>query len=540
MVEGVIIVQDVKYRALLDAVEDFVKNAIGVQITDESDSDYGGFRCPDHLICEHWSAVNTFATMVVLFVNHNSQYYRSESLLQRIKMALRFIMMDIYFSGEMITTSNLAHILNSLLKSYRLLLRDNHEGEILPLLESFLTKCADSLKSCVADTPTQRLAIASGLIDYDKQFFDDSAVSKAQTYLSDRVDINHDGMYGYKSFNQSMLSNTMLLNIAKKINKPYMIDYVRRNLNFTLYNILPNGESILDCSLDTMQESPFGYAVWKGMSIIDHNGYYATVGDILLERFLGSIKDGYAHCYTEDTELEIVCRDYSRFFLTSSIGEFLIVEEELKNDAVHRLPLPSNYEKTFSESNIVRIKKGKMNATITGNNSTIFSMVNGQVAIQHIKVGYNCYGRHYFEPKKLEVNAGVYILRLKSDSDSIDPSKANLIIKTEFRHKPNCFEINISADGIKGVPFFLEFGIKRHGKLFINDRELDMADVGMVSMDSGEAVVKSGDDSITIRGGMIQHRIYRSEDVWTKNLKTASIMITPITPFSSKILIIWE
>ena len=68
-------------------------------------------------------------------------------------------------------------------------------------------------------------------------------------YLTDRVDINHDGMYNDKSFDSSMLSNAMLLNIAKKTNRPYLIDYVRRNLNFALYNLRQDGEFAPDCMM---------------------------------------------------------------------------------------------------------------------------------------------------------------------------------------------------------------------------------------------------------------------------------------------------
>jgi len=61
----------------------------------------------------------------------------------------------------------------------------------------------------------------------------------------------------------------------------------------------------------------------------------------------------------------------------------------------------------------------------------------------------------------------------------------------------------------------------------------------MVPMNSEEACIKCGDDSLTIRGGVNQHKIYRSEDIWTRSMKIASIMITPITPFKNTIQIFW-
>ena len=352
-----LIMQTIKYQALLEAVESFVKNALNVQVTDESNPDYGGFRCPDHLVCEPLSAVNTFTTMMILFFSQNSQYYHSPILLQRMKMALQFVIrsqnsdgtMNVYFSGKMKTTSNLACVINTFMKAYRLLFRDNINGDLLHTLESFLRKCVEILKSISPSNSTQSLVIQSVLFDFDKLFIDHLAFDKANSYLTDRVNINHDGMYSDRSLNYSMLSNAMLLNIAKKTNRPYMIDYVRRNLNFILYNLRSNGELSTDCFPGNEPEivSLSGYSVWKEMSILDHNGYYATAGDMVLDAFLNSIKDGYAHHHTDHPDMVHYCRDYSRFFFTSNIGEFLHIEDELNNDSINRLPLPSHYEKAF-------------------------------------------------------------------------------------------------------------------------------------------------------------------------------------------------
>ena len=549
-----LIMQTIKYQALLEAVESFVKNALNVQVTDESNPDYGGFRCPDHLVCEPLSAVNTFTTMMILFFSQNSQYYHSPILLQRMKMALQFVIrsqnsdgtMNVYFSGEMKTTSNLAYIMNTLMKAYRLLFRDNINGDLLHTLESFLRKCAEILKSISPFNSTQSLVIQSVLFDFDKLFIDHLAFDKANSYLTDRVNINHDGMYSDRSLNYSMLSNAMLLNIAKKTNRPYMIDYVRRNLNFILYNLRSNGELSADCFPGNEPEivSLSGYSVWKEMSILDHNGYYATAGDMVLDAFLNSIKDGYAHHHTDHPDMIHYCRDYSRFFFTSNIGEFLHIEDELNNDSINRLPLPSHYEKAFSASNIVRVKNGKMNATIMGNSNSIFSLENGQMVIDYFRIRYRYHGYHDFVPKKLETTANSYILRdwffhSQPIQGFIDPSQADLTILSEFAYKNDHFVIDVSATGEKGVPFLLEFGIRRNGNFFVNGIEYDKFDANLISIDEGETTIKTGDDSITIRGGKIQHRIYRREDVWTKNMQTVSFMITPITPFSNTIQIFW-
>jgi hypothetical protein len=539
-----------RYKILLEAIESFVRNAFNVQVLDEPNIDYGGFRCPDHLVCEPLSAINAFTTMTILFLNPKSQYYHSPDLLKSMKMAFQFInrslnddgSMNIYFSGEMKTKSNLVFVINTLIKSYRLLLKDNTEEDLHNQLGTLIKKGIDTLKSFPTENSAQKLAIASVLIDFDKLFFDRPASDKAMDYLTDRLDINHDGMYNDRSLNSSMLSNAMLLNVAKKTNKIYLIDYVRRNLNFTLYNLRQNGEFAPDCmmKMETEKAPTSAYSIWKEMSIIDHNGYYATAGDMLVDSFLNSIKDGFAHCHSDMPDIIHDFRDYSRFLLTSSVGELLLVEDELNNDSINRLPLPNHYEKTFANSNIARIKNGKMNATVMAGRN-LFSLENGQVVINHFGIRYKYYGYHDFIPKRLELTSGSYILRdwfrhtdTGSESGIIDISQANLIIQAEFAYRYDHFEILVSATGERGVAFLLEFGTKRVGVISIGDKECDFNNTNLISMDSKEAIIKAGDDVIRICGGMVQHRIYCKEDLWVRDIQNVNIVVTPIVPFTTK------
>ena len=146
-----------------------------------------------------------------------------------------------------------------------------------------------------------------------------------------------------------MISNEMLLNIAKKLNRPYLMEHVRRNLNLNLYNFCSNGEVITEYSLRPESESgtPQGYGVWKEMSIVDHNGYYASAGDMALGVFLRSMRDGYVQHQNNSASPNPKRGGNSRLFATSSIGELLLVEDEFNNDAIHRLPPPDHYKKVF-------------------------------------------------------------------------------------------------------------------------------------------------------------------------------------------------
>ena len=550
----VFMMQARRYKAIMEAAESFVRNALAVQVLDDSDPDYGGFRCPDLLVCEPWAAANTFATMTILFFNPDSQYYRSSELFQKMKLALNFITqsqyedgtIDAYFSGEMRAASNVAFAMNSLVKAYKLFSREAADEETLRSLESFLRKGAGAVKSKPVFAANQRWVAASALIEFDKLFLDHSAVARAESYLSDSIDINHDGLYSERSSTYSMISNAMLLNIAKKLNRPYLIEHVRRSLNFSLYNFYPNGEVVTEYSLRPESDSgiPQGYGVWKEMSIIDHNGYYASAGDMVLDVFLRNMRDGYVHYYISSSGPNFGRGGSSRFFATSSVGELLLVEDEFNNDAVHRLPLPDHYKRVFADSNIVRIKDGKTSVTIMGNNNILLAFHNGLAVIDGFRIKYAYYGYRDFLPKKLEVAARSYILRdwfnqwqSGPTPGRVEPVEVDLSILTEFTPRENGLDIDVSATGQKGVPLQLEFGIRKRGTLVVNGSEYDLSITDLVSMDGGDAVIKAGDDRLVIRGGVVQHRIYSSDDRWTANLHTTRLMITPLTPFSGKVQI---
>ncbi len=550
-------IQSLRYKDILSAVESFVRNALAIQVIDDSDPDNGGFRCPEHLVCETWSAVNTFNTMAVLFCNPHSQYYHSPGLLQRMRLALSFIVrsqneegtINTYFSGEISSISNLPFIMNTLIKSYRLLFRENVDRNMLNTIEIFLRKGVNAIKTKPLQGELQRLAGASALIDFDKIFLDHSALIKAENFLSNMVNINNDGLYTDNSPTYNMLFNLNLINIAKKMNRPYLMEFVRKNLNFSLYNFHPNGEVVTEYSNLHRIESglPHGYCVWKEMSIIDHNGYYASAGDLVLDVFLSNMENGFCRYYINDPNFSPNGRLLSKFFVTSNIGELLLAEEEFDNHAINRLPLPCRFERFFSNSNIVRFRDGKMSATIMGNNNILFAIRSNQVIIDGFRLRFFYKNFHNFGPPKIEASPKSYLLKdsytynkLISNNLPLQTEVNELEIITEISHKSTGFDIDICATGRKGIPLLLEFGVRKQGTLISDGMEYDLRNIDLHYIDSKEIIIKNGDDCINIRGGIVQHKIYDHDNRWTKNLFTTSLLITPLTPYYDKIQIIYS
>jgi len=400
-----------------------------------------------------------------------------------------------------------------------LLLRENLSYR--SILEPFIERAASALKSIPLSSPIQRLAAASVLIDFDQIFIDHASLVKAEDYLSDGIDINHDGLYGDKSIENNMMLNSILLNVAKKTGRSYMIEYVRRNLNFNLYNFCSSGEFSVIPSL--RNNMPQGYSVWKEMSIIDHNGYYASAGDESLNIFLARMQDSYCinHAGTRMSK-----GMYSRLFFTSNIGELLLAEDEFNNDRIIRIPLPSHYEKVFQNSNMARFRNGKIGATIIGNNSTIFAVNNGQAIVDGFSIKYLYNGYKDFIPGNLEITRNSYMLKGEVKGDF------SLSISNEFTYKGNGLDLDICATGHTRIPIQLEFRVRKQGTVVTGGKEYDLCNTELIFIDK-ETIIISGEDCIAIRGGVVQHRVYNTDDKWAGN--NTRLIISPLTPFHIKI-----
>ena len=66
-----------------------------------------------------------------------------------------------------------------------------------------------------------------------------------------------------------------------------------------------------------------------------------------------------------------------------------------------------------------------------------------------------------------------------------------------------------------------------------------MNTVDLVPMDDKDAIMRAGDDRLIIRGGVIQHRVYGSHDGGMTSPGVTRLMVTPLTPFSGRIQMIY-
>ena len=544
----------IHYETVLAVAEAFAAQALRLQVLDPSDLDYGGFRCPEHWICEPLAAANTLASLAVLYMTPDSQYYHNSELSNRLHLAMRFLThsqrpdgtIDGYARGEIHATPTVAEAAHALFRAYRWLSRENQHQALLQGIEAFLRKSIEAIKSKPVFTLHDCWVAAAALVEFDKQFGDSVALGRAESYLQEGIDINSEGVYSDRSPTYSMLSNAMLFNLAEKLNRPALLEYVRRSLNFLLYAFHPNGETVTEFSDHKGRENglPIGYSVWKNMSIIDHNGYYATAADLTLATYLRRIDNGLIRPHLNHPNRHFKGEGVSRFSMTADIGELLAIESERNNDWITRLPLPRQYEKRCPQSNIARIQRDRMDLTVIGDKQILFALRNGEAVIDGFRIKYIYHGFRDYEPTGLTVDGRQYLTQnqviqyvYKPTSTRREVLPLNLRIFTEIEPISDGLELRITTEGEARIPLQLEFGLRKVGSLHIGEMAHDLSNTDVVFLDKEPARIVNGRDEIEINGGVTMHKIYSFDDDWTMNHGTTRLLITPITPYEGVIRI---
>ena len=544
----------IHYETVLAAVEAFATHALRLQVLDPSERDYGGFRCPEHWVCEPLAAANTLASLTVLYLTPDSQYYHNSELSNRLHLAMRFLThsqradgtIDGYTRGEIHATPTVAEAAHALFRAYRWLAREEQHQVLLQGIETFLRKAVEAIKSKPVFTSHDCWVAAAALVEFDKQFGDSAASGRAESYLQEGININSDGVYDDRSPIYSMQSNAMLCSLAEKLNRPALLEYVRRSLNFLLHTFHPNGEIATEFSDHKGRENglPIGYSVWKNMSIIDHNGYYATAADLTLSTYLRRIDNGLIRPNVNNPNPHFKGEGVSRFFMTADIGELLSIESERNNDWITRLPLPRPYERKYIRSNIARIQREKMSLTIIGDKHILFALRNGGAIIDGFRIKYIYHGFRDYTPAGLTVDAKKYLTQnqviqyvYKPTATRREVIPLNLRIFTQIEPTSDGLELRIATEGEARIPLQVEFGLRKQGSLHLGEIEHDLSQTDVIFLDKEPARIVHETDEIEINGGVTSHKIYSSDGDWTMNHETTRLLITPITPYEGVIRI---
>jgi hypothetical protein len=223
-------------------------------------------------------------------------------------------------------------------------------------------------------------------------------------------------------------------------------------------------------------------------------------------------------------------------------------------------PLPSNYRKHFKHSQLARIRRDALSATLLAGTTTFFSLRRGSAALEAVRLSSAFFGKGQFQSEAIEEIDGR--LRLKQSLrgpyfQPLTPEKiaelrtyagmeSNGLLRQDHRasrsqsniqslestvdlvEHTDRLELQFRIEGTDHVPVAIELAFRRGGILEGVQPVKGVADAYLLG--SGGGRYRSGNDVISFGPG-------RTEHTWTQ-LRGAlgkwdghSVYLTGLTPF---------
>ena len=480
-----------------------------------------------------------------------SKYFNSPDLVEPLGLAIAYMLkaqhadgtVD-YYATNFHSNPDMAFILEVVSPACQLLRahsRPTHQGLAVEL-GKFITRGADGLVTGGVHTPNHRWVVCAALAWANSLFPNPRYVARADEWLAETIDLDPDGQYTEKSTTvYSPVVNRALITVARLLNRPALLEPVRRNLEMTLYYVHPDGEVVTEASRrqDRYQRGSMAryYLSYRHLALHDGNGRFAAL-----------------------------CREVERNARTqiNELGAFL-TEPELRRPLPPSAPLPTDYAKVFSYSSLARIRRGPRSGTILANNTTLFSFRHGSAALEAVRLATAFFGKGQFTADALETNSGRYTLRQKLEGPYFQPlsaaqiadgehtkmapngtladgsrakrARSNIMVQeavVEITENAGKFTLAISVGGTDEVPVAIELAFRAGGKL-TGVEPVDHVDNAFL-LRAGTGRYTVGDNTIEFGPGRTDHTYTQVRGALPK-WDGLSVYLTGLTPFKTTLTI---
>jgi hypothetical protein len=513
------------------------------QVDDALHVNFGGI--PDDFEIYHaGSAAHFVQSLTAAYVSPKSAYYHDPHLILRMQQSMNFLLKTQHDDGtiDLLTTNfhstpDTGFVVEPLAIAYKLL--DGNQRDDSAALRSdlrlFLTNAGKALTVGGVHTPNHRWVVSMALARIHELFPDARYIKRIDQWLREGIDIDGDGQFTERSTAvYSPLTDRCFITIARILDRPQLLEPVRRNLEMTLYYLHPNGEIATEASRRQDQylaRTPVAYYYpYRYMSLNDQN---STFGGMvyLLESNLGA---------------EVLSGNLP-----------YLLEDPLLQKEVPPGPLPDDYVRHFKDSGLVRIRRGMMGATILMLNPALFTFHYKQVVLQAVRMATAFFGKGQFVADELlveeyrcrlvQVLEGPYYQPISEEWIAADGNwdkmprgrrpvseVQRIRYQLEIVEIEDGFQLDFEAGGTDNVPVAIELSFRKGGKLDGGEPVPNLPDAYFLKEEG--LLYRYDDAAISIEGGLHQH-------AWTQlrgaepRIDGVSVYLTGYTPFKNRVLI---
>ena len=517
--------------AIVERNDAAVRAALQSQITDPASPNRGSV--PDQFgLHSAGSASGVVETLAASFVHPRSAFHRSAVLLERIRIAAGFLERAQSPQGniDLLTTNfnsppDTGFVVHNVATAAAIG-RLHGAEDIVTVLRPFLVRAGAGMAEGGVHTPNHRWVICSALAQINELFPDARYVRRIDEWLAEGIDIDRDGQFTERStLTYNVVTDRALLVMAAKLKRPELLEPVRQNLRSLLYLLHADGEVVTEISRRQDQFTRGGTnGYWfplTYLAVADKNAEFAT----LAQRSEGGAR-------------------------LSTLLEYPQLSQPLPAGA----PLPTDFERSFPEVGIARIRRGPLSATLVlGGSSRILSFRHGDAVVEGVRFATAFFGKGQFVPDAAEKRDSAYVFRQALEAPYYQPLSQKVTPETwgptraqrrqsevcrleqsaEVTERPNGFAVRIRAEGTAGVPLAVEICFREGGRLE-GCRAL-RATPGSYVLPAGTATYRAGANQIRFGPGGAAHEYVQLRGAEPK-LPGDSVYITGFTPFDRTVV----
>ncbi len=519
-------------QAKVDGLDKAIDSNLSRQILDKTHKHYGSMVSADGLYYGSMptSLLDGFLTASVL---PQSRHFKSALVAERMEMAARaFGRLQTKDGNWNLPTTNFnsppdtAFIMQGIsvtLMNARQYGFPELEKWLLPAVE----RAGDGLVRGGIHTPNHRWVACSALAGLHKLFGEQKYVRRVDQWLAEGIDQDGDAQYTERStIGYNGITNRALVLISDWLNRPEYLEYVRKNLDASLYLIHGDGEVVTEISRrqdlnqrGTMsnQWPALSHMAWK-----DRNGVYANLS-----------------------------RQFEPVYGSASYilrwPQYLFGLPESK-------PLPDSYEKLFPVTGLARIRRGAKSISVMSGRDRFFTYRHGGAVVNAVRFSSAFFGKGQFLAKTLVREGASYVMTQELDAGYYQPFTPARKITTETydstRNERERTEIcrlsyrvtvtetstgcrlRIEANGTDEVPVAIELNL-REGVTISGAEKLGQFKETWL-LKEGVAVISAGGERVRIGPGLGLHTHLEIRGARPR-LEGPSLYLTGFTPLDHTI-----
>jgi len=383
-----------------------------------------------------------FAFLSAAYCSPGSTYYRNAQLITALEKITEGLLKGQAADGTLNfdnieSPPDTAFVLDPLAAGVFLLLKDPSPAlhKLKDDIKQFIDKAGDALVTGGVHTPNHRWVVCSVLAPLHILYPNKKYTDRVEDWLGEGIFMDKDGHYPERSINYALVENNSLLIMGRLLHKPSLFEPVRKNLLMTWYYMDPDGQIT---ATDSRRQDQWKlkrsmvsyYLYYRYMAIRDNNAHFAGIA-VLIEQMKGF-------------EEEMVGRSLFHFL------ENPVLQQEMPAG----IPPSTDYEKLFTTSQLLRIRRGAAVTTLFGgvdwpiiiasgrsNNPNCYAYRKGNAVLKYMRISSAFFNTGYFYSSGIRKEGNKYSLYKKLDVPYYQP------LPKALRRKDGDYTLSPSIDG---------------------------------------------------------------------------------------------